>query len=266
MSLSVATLEDGRIAEVPKKVDVIGVPISVTTYDEVVACVVGAAAPPRPLAVTALAVHGLVEAATDAAMLRQIQDLDIVTPDGQPVRFALNLLHRAALRDRVYGPTLTLRLCEEAARRDIGVYFYGSTSETVTMLAERLGQRYPGLRVCGAEASVFRSLRLEESIALAERIKASGAGMVFVGLGCPRQERFAAEHRDRIGVPLICVGAAFDFHAGTKRQAPAWMQRHALEWLFRLAQEPRRLARRYMTTNSIFLWRLSRQYVFSRFS
>lgn len=238
---------------------VIDVPVSVTDYDETARHVLAAAERAEPYLVTALAVHGVVEARTDAAMGRAIRGFDIVTPDGQPVRLALNLLHRAGLRDRVYGPTLMLRLCEGAAERGLPVYLYGSTLAVVKGLERSLRSRFSDLRVVGAEPSAFRPLSAAESRDLGERIRASGARLVFIGLGCPRQELFAAAHRDIIGLPQICVGAAFDFHAGAKRQAPRWMQDHALEWLFRLMQEPRRLFKRYAVTNTRFLLALARQ-------
>lgn len=244
----------------PERRSVVGVPISVTDYDEAVACILAAARRQVPYLVTALAVHGVVETRSRPEFRCAIEAFDIVTPDGQPVRMALNWFHRAGLADRVYGPTLTLRLCERAAREGVAVYFYGSTAEVVAALAGAMQSHYPDLSVAGAEPSVFRPLTLGESHALGERIRASGAGLVFVGLGCPRQELFAFEHREIIGRPMVCVGAAFDFHAGSKRQAPAWMQDHALEWLFRLSQEPRRLVRRYAVTNTIFVWGLVRQW------
>lgn len=244
----------------PERRSVVGAAISVTDYDETVACVLAAARRSEPYLVTALAVHGVVEARMKPEVRRAIEDFDIVTPDGQPVRKALNWLHGAGLDDRVYGPTLTLRLCQRAAEEGVPVYFYGSTPEVVATLARSMQDRYPGLRVAGAEPSIFRPLTPAESRELGERIRASGAGIVFIGLGCPRQELFARQHREIVGRPMICVGAAFDFHSGTKRQAPAWMQEHALEWLFRLGQEPRRLLRRYAVTNTIFVWALVRQW------
>jgi exopolysaccharide biosynthesis WecB/TagA/CpsF family protein len=244
----------------PDRCSVVGIPISVTNYDDTVDRILAAARRDEPYLVTALAVHGVVETRTKPELRRAIEDFDIVTPDGQPVRLALNLFHRAGLRDRVYGPNLTLRLCERASMEGVPVYFYGSTAEVVGALAAAMQRHYPSLRVAGAEPSVFRPLSAEESRDLGERIRASGAGLVFIGLGCPRQELFAWQHREIIGRPMICVGAAFDFHAGTKRQAPPWMQDHALEWLFRLAQEPRRLFRRYAVTNTIFLWAVVRQW------
>jgi exopolysaccharide biosynthesis WecB/TagA/CpsF family protein len=245
----------------PAKHEVIGVPVSATDYAEAVELLTAAARQHRPAIATALAVHGTVEAAHDPALLAQVASFDLVLPDGQPVRWALNPLFRRKLRDRVYGPELMLRLCARAAAEGIGVYLYGSTGSTVGRLREALERRFPELRVVGCEPSLFRPLTAEEDQALVERIASSGAGFVFIGLGCPLQERFAFAHRRSIRAAQICVGAAFDFHAGTKRQAPRWMQDRGLEWLFRLGQEPRRLARRYLVTNSAFLWRLSCQFL-----
>ena len=244
----------------PERRSVVGTPISVTDYADTVGCVIDAARRSEPYLVTALAVHGVVEARMKPEVRRAIEGFDIVTPDGQPVRKALNWLHGAGLGDRVYGPTLTLLLCGRAAEEGVPVYFYGSTPEVVAALAGTMRDRFPALRVAGAEPSAFRPLTPAESRELGARIRASGAGIVFIGLGCPRQEVFASQHREIIGLPMVCVGAAFDFHSGTKRQAPAWMQEYALEWLFRLSQEPRRLFRRYAVTNTIFVWALVRQW------
>lgn len=251
-------------AAAPVRKSVVGVPVSVTDYAEVVECVIAAAKRRQPYLVTALAVHGVIEAVNDDEMGAAIEAFDVVTPDGQPVRGVLNVVYRAGLRERVYGPTLMLWICERAAEEGIGVYLYGSTNGTVTRLADRLRTRFDALRITGTEPSIFRPLTHAASLALAERVTKSGAGIVFIGLGCPRQEKFAVAHRSLFGVPQVCVGAAFDFHAGTKRQAPAWMQRASLEWLFRLSQEPRRLFGRYLTTNSRFVWRAAGQYARAR--
>jgi N-acetylglucosaminyldiphosphoundecaprenol N-acetyl-beta-D-mannosaminyltransferase len=247
----------------PVRRRVIGVPISCTTYDEVVASTIAAARRRTPSLVTALAVHGVVTAAEDAAFRRRIEDFHVVTPDGQPVRHALNLLYRAGLRERVYGPELTVRLCRRAAECGVPVYLYGSTPQTVEHLRRRLIERFPALQVVGAEPSVFRPLSPDEDRLLIERINKSGAGIVFVGLGCPRQEIFAHEHYPALRAVQVCVGAAFDFIAGTKRVAPRWMQDHALEWLYRLSQEPRRLFGRYATTNTKFVANLLVQVIAS---
>jgi exopolysaccharide biosynthesis WecB/TagA/CpsF family protein len=240
----------------PVRRRVLGVPISCTTYDEVVAGAVAAARNRLPALITAFAVHGVVTAAEDPAFRRRIEDFHVITPDGQPVRHALNLLYRVRLRDRVYGPELTLRLCKRAAECAVPVYLYGSTPQTVRRLRESLIERFPALQVVGAEPSLFRPLSAHEDHALIERINRSGAGIVFVGLGCPRQEIFAHEHYPAVRAVQVCVGAAFDFIGGTKRMAPRWMQDHALEWLYRLGQEPRRLCGRYTTINAKFVAKL----------
>jgi N-acetylglucosaminyldiphosphoundecaprenol N-acetyl-beta-D-mannosaminyltransferase len=247
----------------PVRRKLFGVPVSCTSYDEVVTSVIGAARHRIPGLVTAFAVHGVVTAAEDAAFRRRIEDFHIVTPDGQPVRHALNLLYRAGLRDRVYGPELTVRLCQRAAECGVPVYLYGSTQQTVERLRRRLIEHFPALQVVGAEPSVFRPLSADEDHLLIERINRSGARIVFVGLGCPRQEVFAHEHYPALQTVQVCVGAAFDFIAGTKRMAPRWMQDHALEWIYRLSQEPRRLFGRYTTINAKFLGNLLVQLVAS---
>lgn len=236
----------------PERRSLFGVRVSVVDYDESVRCIEQAVLRRQPAIVTHMAVHALVTAASDADYRAKVNQFDVVAPDGQPVRWALNYLESTRLPDRVYGPELMLRLCRRAAETGIGVYLYGSTTEVVEALRDNLRLRFPGLRIVGCEPSAFRALTDDEDEALVARINASGAGLVFLGLGCPLQERFAHEHRDRINAVQLCVGAAFDFHAGNKRTAPGWMQRHGLEWLFRLGQEPRRLWRRYLFTNARF--------------
>ena len=242
--------------EWPRKHSLFGVDVSATTYDEVVDVVIEAARAGVPARVSALAVHGLMTGSEDRAFREMLNAFEILTPDGQPVRFALNLLHGAGLSDRVYGPELMRRLCERGAREGVSVYLYGSYPHVVQALARNLVARYPGLRVAGCEPSLFRPLTAAEDAALAARVNESGAGMLFVGLGCPRQETFAHEHRETIRPVQICVGAAFDFLAGNKTMAPRWMQQRGLEWLYRLMQEPRRLWRRYTSTNLRFVVKL----------
>jgi exopolysaccharide biosynthesis WecB/TagA/CpsF family protein len=198
----------------------------------------------------------LIAASRNEDLRRQVNAFDMITPDGQPVRWALNLLYGAGLRDRVYGPELMLRLCRGAARRGVPIYLYGCTPEVIERLQANLGNWFPRLVIAGAEAPPFRPLDPEEDRAAVERINASGAGLVFLGLGCPKQDYFAYRHRNRIHAVQVCVGAAFDFHAGAKRMAPPWMQRHGLEWLFRLSQEPGRLWHRYLVANTVFLAKL----------
>jgi exopolysaccharide biosynthesis WecB/TagA/CpsF family protein len=237
----------------PAKRDVLGVGVSATTYDEAVEVILHAARSGAGGVVTALPVHGVVTAAHDPSFRAKVNGFELVAPDGQPVRWALNLLHRAGLRDRVYGPELMLRLCSRAAAEGVGVYLYGSLPHVVERLRANLVARYPALRVVGAESPPFRPLAPQEDAAATARIVASGAGLVFLGLGCPLQDEFAFAHRHRLRAVQVCVGAAFDFHSGNKRMAPALLQRSGLEWLFRLSQEPSRLWRRYLVTNSLFV-------------
>jgi exopolysaccharide biosynthesis WecB/TagA/CpsF family protein len=189
----------------------------------------------------------------DPAHRYRLNRFDLLVPDGQPVRWALNWLHRAGLGDRVYGPTLMLRVCERAAAERLPVYLYGGTAELLAALRARLVGRFPALAVAGARASQFRRLSEAERDEAVEAIRASGAALTFVGLGCPRQEVWAFEMRQALSMPVIAVGAAFNFHAGTLAQAPPLLQGWGLEWFFRLLKEPRRLWRRYLLLNPLYL-------------
>ena len=240
----------------PAKLDLFGVGVSPTTYEEAVDLILGAAERHEPAVVACQAVHAIVSACQDPTLRARVNSFELVTPDGQPVRWALNWLYSAGLADRVYGPELMLRLCREASRRGVGLYLYGGTPQVLERLTQRLRRDFPALEIAGAEAPPFRRLTAEEDTEVVARINASGAGIVFIGLGCPKQDHFAYEHRGRIDAVHVCVGAAFDFHAGMKPMAPAWMQRHGLEWLFRLGCEPRRLAGRYLKTNTFFVIKL----------
>lgn len=238
---------------------VLGVLVDAVDYDTAVDRVLTAARDRRPLAVSALAVHGVMTGVQDPAQNALLNDLDLVTPDGQPVRWALNLLHGTDLADRVYGPELTDRVVGALADAGLPVYLYGSTPATLDRLATALREAHPGLVVAGSEPSRFRPLEPGEAERIAAGITASGARCVLVGLGCPRQEVFVAAMRPLLDLPLLAVGAAFDYHAGLLRTPPAWMQRRGLEWLWRLVLEPRRLWRRYLLLNPAFLLRLAGQ-------
>lgn len=243
----------------PAKFPLFDVNVSATTYDEATRCIIDAARKGLPGIVSCHAAHAIVTASDDASLRDKVNTFEMITPDGQPVRWALNLLHGVKLTDRVYGPELTLRVCAAARDAQIPIFLYGGTPETIQKLKDNLRDKYPGLNVAGDYAPPFRSLTPDEDHEIVARIKSSHARIVFIGLGCPKQDLFAFDHRDSIGAIQLCVGAAFDMHAGIKQMAPEWMQRHGLEWLFRLMQEPRRLARRYLVTNTIFALKLARQ-------
>ncbi len=235
------------------KRNVVGILIDAVDYEAAVEFVVRAARERRSAAVSALAVHGLMTGVFDREQKFRLNSFDLLVPDGQPVRWVLNGLYRAGLRDRVYGPNLTLRLCVRAAQDGLPIYFYGSTPEVLAELRRSLQCKFPRIVIAGMEPSKFRRLNPAEKMELAARIQSSGASMVFVGLGCPRQEVFAYEFRDILPMPILAVGAAFPFLAGLIPQAPRWMQDAGLEWVFRLASEPKRLWRRYLYLNPAYM-------------
>jgi len=235
------------------KQNVLGVGVNAVDYEAALRHIIAAAKEKRPLAVSALAVHGVMTGALDAVHRHRLNDLELVVPDGQPVRWAMKWLYGINLPDRVYGPNLTLKTCERAAAENLSIYLYGSQLEVLEKFEANLKQQFPALKIAGKQPSRFRQVTIEEQRKIAAEITASGASLVMVGLGCPRQETWVFENRELLPMPLLAVGAAFDFHAGTLPQAPGWMQQRGLEWFFRLAKEPRRLWRRYVYLNPLFL-------------
>ena len=200
--------------------------------------------------------HSLVSARLDADFARALARADLCVPDGAPV--AWRLRGRGFARQaRVSGPDVMLRCCARAAEAGLPVYFYGSTADRLGGLVLALRARFPALRVAGAYAPPFRSLSAAEDAQVQRAIAESGARIVFVGLGCPKQEAWMLAHRDALPAVMLGAGAAFDFLAGAQPRAPLWMQRTGLEWRHRLCSEPRRLWRRYLITNTLFLaWSL----------
>ncbi|HUL35060.1 MAG TPA: WecB/TagA/CpsF family glycosyltransferase [Candidatus Eisenbacteria bacterium] len=241
------------------KRNILGISVNATDYEAATAAIISAAHARKPCAVTALAVHGLMTGVRDEKHRFRLNSIDIVVPDGQPVRWALNWIHGAGLKDRVYGPNLTLEVCRSAELEGLSVFFFGATPDILTRLQSNLLRRFPRLKIAGAISSKFRRLTLSEKDQIVSEIRESGASIVFVGLGCPRQEIWIYEFRQWLDCPLMAVGAAFPFLAGTVKQAPAFMQRAGLEWLFRLSQEPLRLWRRYLFLNPLYLALLALQ-------
>ena len=249
------------------KGNIIGILIDAVDYKSAVDRIVQGAHERRPMAISALAVHGLMTGVMDKEQKYRLNHFDLLVPDGQPVRWALNLLYRTQLQDRVYGPNLTKAVCTRAARDGVPVYFYGSTPDVLNGLRRSLLKTCPELKIAGMEPSRFRRLTPEEKTELVERIRLSQAGLLFVGLGCPRQEVFAYEFQGLVSMPILAVGAAFPFLAGLTPQAPLWMQNAGLEWLFRLKTDPRRLWRRYIYLNTAYICLLAVQTLgLSRFS
>jgi N-acetylglucosaminyldiphosphoundecaprenol N-acetyl-beta-D-mannosaminyltransferase len=246
-------------------VDVLGVPLAVTDYQAVMDWMDAMIDARRPACVSAAAVH-LVMLAQEDEETRQAVLRATTVPDGQPLVWALRALgHREATR--VYGPELMARYCARAAMgAGTRFFLYGGRDENaLEELCRALRRRFPGLNIVGGYSPPFRPLTEAERESVAEQINASGADLVWVGTGQPKQEKWMAEMRDRISPPvLVGVGAAFDFHAGLVPQAPAWLQAIGLEWLYRLAHEPRRLWRRYARYNPRFVLGFARQYLAHR--
>jgi N-acetylglucosaminyldiphosphoundecaprenol N-acetyl-beta-D-mannosaminyltransferase len=204
-------------------------------------------------------VHGVMESQRDPD-LREIHNRSgLTTPDGMPMVWA-GRRAGASWMKRVYGPDLMLAVLERAAERGWTSYLYGGKEGVPELLAERLGARFPGLRIVGTYSPPFRPLTPDEDAELVERINAASPDLVWVGLSTPKQERWMASHVGRLEASaLLGVGAAFDMHAGTLRQAPPWMQRNGLEWAYRLYREPRRLWRRYLSNNPRFVAGIARR-------
>ncbi len=241
------------------KKNILGVQVDAVDYEATVQRIVDGAKARQPLAVTATAVHGLMEGATDPEHKYRLNNLELVVPDGQPVRWALNTFHDAGLTDRVYGPNLMLKTCAAAEQHDIPIYLFGGTTDLLERLAGKLTGQFPGLRIARLRPSKFRTMDQTEKQELIDDIVDSGAGITMVGLGCPRQEIWAYEFKDHIKMPVLAVGAAFNFHAGELDQAPAALQRYGLEWAYRLLKEPKRLWRRYLILNPYYLLLLANQ-------
>lgn len=235
------------------KRDVLGVYVDAVDYEASVERILSAARGRRSMAVSALAVHGVMTGVTDRSHRYRLNRFDLLVPDGQPVRWALRWLHRVKLPDRVYGPNLMLKICKRAAEEKKPVFFFGGTQPMLDALQANLKNRFPALQIAGAQASRFRRLSPDERDQLVRTIRKSGARITFVGLGCPRQEVWAYEFCDTLSMPVVAVGAAFSFHAGMLPQAPSVLQKRGLEWFYRLIQEPRRLWRRYLFLNPMYL-------------
>lgn len=204
-------------------------------------------------------VHSVVTARSDRALREAIDKADIATPDGMPVAWLIGR-RRGIRQARINGPDLTLKLCQEATNLGIGVAFYGSSLDTLARLRAELTARFPALRITAMISPPFHALTAAETESFNRQLNESGAGIVFVGLGCPKQEVWMADHKESVSAVLIGVGAAFDYIAGTVKRPPLWMQRIGLEWLGRLIAEPRRLWRRYLVTNSIYIAYLIREF------
>jgi N-acetylglucosaminyldiphosphoundecaprenol N-acetyl-beta-D-mannosaminyltransferase len=246
----------------PPTAEILGIPLAISDYEQVIDWMDAMIAANARGYVTAAAVNLVMSAQEQPATLAATLGATLAVPDGQPLVWALHALGHARAT-RVYGPDLMAKFCERAAANGTSIYLYGGRGPRERLLLERrLSERFPGLRVAGGSSPPFRELTRAEDEHEIELINASGAAVVWVGTGQPKQEQWMHEMRPRLTPPLLVgVGAAFDFHAGLVSQAPPWMQRNGLEWSYRLWREPRRLWRRYARYNPRFVAGFARQYV-----
>ncbi len=245
----------------PERAEILGIPLAVSNYEQVMDWMDAMVAADERGYVTAAAVNLVMNARENAATMEAVMAATLAVPDGQPLVWALRALGHAGAT-RVYGPDLMAMYCARAARAGTPMYLYGGRGDPEReLLASRLGERYPGVQFVGGASPPFTPLTLEQDKRLLDDINSSGAQVVWVGTGQPKQEQWMHRMRPRLQAPLLVgVGAAFDFHAGLVRQAPPWMQRNGLEWAYRLMREPRRLWRRYARYNPRFVAGFGRQY------
>lgn len=247
--------------EGPGRTNVLGVGISAVNIPTAVEIVKGWISRREPNYVCVTGVHGVMESQKDENLKAIHNRAGLVVPDGMPMVWLSRLAGFGSV-DRVYGPDLMLALCAASEQSGVRHYFYGGKDGVPEMLAERLSTVFPRLQVAGMLSPPFRPLGEREDAEIVDRINGASPDIVWIGLSTPKQERWMSAHLGRITAPaMIGVGAAFDFHAGLKRQAPHWMQRSGLEWLFRMLTEPRRLAGRYLANNPRFVWRIALQLV-----
>jgi N-acetylglucosaminyldiphosphoundecaprenol N-acetyl-beta-D-mannosaminyltransferase len=246
---------------IPPRAEILGIPLAISNYTEVLDWMEAMIASDQRGYVTAAAVNLVMKAQEEEATLAATLGATLAVPDGQPLVWALKALgHPGATR--IYGPDLMAHFCARAARQGIPMYLYGGRDAPARELLERrLNERFPGIRIAGGHSPPFRPLSAQEDERALADIDSSGAQVVWVGTGQPKQELWMHRMRPRLRVPLLVgVGAAFDFHAGLVPQAPPWMGRSGLEWTYRLAREPRRLWRRYARYNPRFVAGFARQY------
>ena len=197
-------------------------------------------------------VHSVITTTQDNAYAKIIDNADMATPDGAPIAWMMRRMGHIK-QSRINGPDLMWKLCQQAEKSNQSVFFYGGTEKTLSLLKKKLEYTFPNLKIAGAISPPFHTLTPEEDAEIVQKINDSGTHILWVSLGCPKQELWMAEHRGRINAVMLGVGAAFDYHAGTLKRAPKWMQNHGLEWSYRLASEPRRLWKRYFVTNTLFI-------------
>ena len=242
---------------------VIGSAVDVLDYHYAIKCISNWSSLNQSRYVCITNVHSIVTASQDREFSKVLAQADMCTPDGTPVAWLMRKLgHKDQVR--VNGPDLMWQYCAHAQITGESFYLYGGEQKTLDVLSARLKECFPDLNIAGSYSPPFRQLTEQEDTEIIEQINASGAGVVWVSLGCPKQEKWMFDHRGKINAVMIGVGAAFDYHAGTIKRAPLWMQNSGLEWLHRLCSEPRRLWKRYLVTNTLFVIRAAKQLLQNR--
>jgi N-acetylglucosaminyldiphosphoundecaprenol N-acetyl-beta-D-mannosaminyltransferase len=232
---------------------ILGTLIDATSYEEATRKVITWAERGESRYVCAANVHMIMEGFNDPEFMNIINSADIVTPDGMPLVWGLRQLGIGEA-EQVCGPNLTMHVCEAAASSGIPIALYGCTEEVLASFTTLLCNRFPSMRVVCRISPPFRPLSADEDDVYTQQIVASGARILFIGIGCPKQERWMAQHKSKISAVMLGVGAAIDFHSGRVKRAPIFMQRTGFEWLFRLCMEPRRLWKRYLKHNTGFVF------------
>lgn len=249
----------------PKKTPLLGTHISTGTFEEFVENVASLKARRGSGYTCCTNVHMVIEGHQDPAFQRVVNEADYATPDGSPLRHAIKLLNGLD-QERVAGPDLMPALLTRAQRTGERIFFYGDTDEVLAALVAKVKKNHPGIQIAGSFSPPFRAISPEEDQAIVDQINATNPDILFVALGCPKQENWMAAHRGRVMASMVGVGYAFRTYAGLADRAPEWMQRYSLEWLFRLLQNPRRLWKRYLVTNSIFAWLLLKTWLRNKLS
>ncbi|WP_416667478.1 WecB/TagA/CpsF family glycosyltransferase [Egbenema bharatensis] len=238
---------------------VVGFPITAMPFDNQIRMMVKWAKQRTSKTVCVANVHMLMEAHSSSDFASTLLNADLVTPDGMPLVWLMNLLGKR--QDRVAGMDILAALCQEISSRDISVFFVGSEPEILQQMKVRLNREFPDLQIAGMEPLPFRPLTPAEDREIINKINQSGAGIVFVSLGCPKQEIWMNQHQGKIHAVMVGLGGVFPVYAGIHKRAPSWVRQSGFEWLYRLIQEPRRLWKRYFTTIPPFLYLATKQVV-----
>jgi N-acetylglucosaminyldiphosphoundecaprenol N-acetyl-beta-D-mannosaminyltransferase len=258
MSQEITIQELSRRMPTLPTLSIIGSPVTARPFQEQMRAIMIWAKARRSKAVCVANTHMLIEAHRNPDFSTVLHNADMVTPDGMPLVWMMKMMG-ALQQDRVAGMDIFVSLCQSACHENVSIFLLGSQSDILARMQTRLEKEFPSLDIAGIEPLPFRPLTPAEDIALIERVNSSGAGIVFLALGCPKQEAWIDRHRNKIQAVMIGIGGVFPVYAGIQKRAPAWVRESGFEWLYRLLQEPTRLWKRYQTTIPAFIWLALRQ-------